>query len=120
MRHGARKEGLSRRHRFSGPGAYSPALRSPSKVRGRLATLHVTPGVAGCSRFGVAIAKRIAPKSVDRNRLKRLARESFRRHAAKAAGLDLVLMPRGALAELDAGAWIREVEVLLGRALKGS
>jgi ribonuclease P protein component len=120
MSRGARKEGFSRRHRFSGRGSFSAALRSPRKVRGRVAILHIAAGKDGCSRFGLAISKRIAPSAVDRCRLKRLAREAFRRHAAKSAGMDLVLIPRGPMRRTDGAVWVREVEELLCRALAGS
>ncbi len=48
--------------------------------------------------------------------MKRLAREAFRRHAIRQAGLDLVLAPRvrpGEGAEAD---WVAQVNLLLGRA----
>jgi ribonuclease P protein component len=120
MSRGARKEGFSRRHRFSGRGSFSAALRSPRKLRGRVATLHIATGRPGSSRFGLAISKRITPNSVDRCRLKRLAREVFRRHAVKLAGMDLVLIPKGPMRGSDGAAWVREIEELLGRALMGS
>ena len=42
------------------------------------------------ARLGLAISKRVAPRAVDRNRLRRLARESFR--LAEHASLDYVVM----------------------------
>lgn len=41
-------------------------------------------------RLGLAISRRVAPLAVDRNRLRRLARESFR--LAELAALDFVVM----------------------------
>jgi ribonuclease P protein component len=92
--HGARKEGLSRRHRFAVQGSFSPVLRSPQKVRGALATVHVAKGRPGISRLGIALTRRLVPSSVQRNRVKRMARELFRRHPVKDAGLDLVVALR--------------------------
>jgi ribonuclease P protein component len=44
------------------------------------------------ARLGLAIAKKIAARAVDRNRLRRLARESFRQ--LELASLDYVVMAR--------------------------
>lgn len=116
MIRGARKEGLSRRHRLVGPGAFAPALRSPRKLRGPAILLHVVAGKAGESRLGIAAPKRLVRRSVDRNRVKRLFREAFRRHRVKGAGLDLVLAPRQAFSRETEGAWLAEVVGLLDRA----
>lgn len=116
MTRGARKEGLSRRHRFAGRGSFAPALRSPRKLRTPALLLHVASGLAGESRLGLVVPKRLARRSVDRNRLKRLAREAFRRHAVKAAGLDLVLALRQPVAREGEAAWLAQWQELLGRA----
>jgi ribonuclease P protein component len=115
MTRGARKEGLSRRHRFAGRGSYAPALRSSRKVRSQALLLHVATGRPGVSRLGLVVPKRLARHSVDRNRLKRLAREAFRRHAAKSAGLDLVLAMREPVAAGGEAAWLAQCQDLLGR-----
>ena len=90
----AREEGYSRRHRFSVQGSFGPVLRGSRKLRGRLAILHVAQGHAGRSRLGLALTRRLVPDSVDRNRVKRLVREAFRRHVVKHAGLDCVVSLR--------------------------
>ncbi|MBL0142177.1 MAG: ribonuclease P protein component [Betaproteobacteria bacterium] len=116
MTQGARKEGLSRRHRFVGRGSFAAALRNPRKLRGSMMILHVTSGNAGKSRLGLAVPKRIARRSVDRNRMKRLAREMFRRHDVKALGLDLVLAPREPFSRASEAAWLVDAGQLLDRA----
>ena len=42
-------------------------------------------------RLGFAIGRRAVPRAVDRNRLKRLVRESARRSAASLCGLEIVV-----------------------------
>jgi ribonuclease P protein component len=88
MSRDARKEGYSRRHRFSVQGSFGTVLRGSRKVRGRFAILHVAPGRPAVSRLGIALTKRLVRHSVDRNRV------TFRRHVAKHAGLDCVVSLR--------------------------
>lgn len=91
MSRGVRREGLSRRHRFRGQDAFRPLLRSPRRFSGSLAVLHVMPAAAPVARFGISVGKRAARGSVERNRIKRKARDTFRRHALKRSPVDLVM-----------------------------
>jgi len=44
------------------------------------------------ARLGLAIAKKHCRLATERNRIKRVVRESFRRHKAELAGLDIVVL----------------------------
>ena len=55
----------------------------------------------GRARLGLAIAKRYIPQAVARNRIKRLIRESFRGQQRQFDALDIVVLARPGLAELD-------------------
>jgi ribonuclease P protein component len=46
------------------------------------------------ARLGIITSKKILPCAVDRNRVKRIIRESFRKHNIKACKLDIVVMVR--------------------------
>jgi ribonuclease P protein component len=94
----ARKEGLSRRHRFSERGSFAPLLRGTRKLRGRLAILHAAAARSAHSRLGIALTRRLVPSALGRNRLKRMVRETFRRHAVKALGIDCVITLRERIA----------------------
>lgn len=52
-------------------------------------------------RLGLVIGKKCAKLAVERNRLKRLIRESFRLHQEMLAGLDIVVVARKGLGDLD-------------------
>lgn len=55
----------------------------------------------GYARLGLAIGKRVDKKAVVRNRIKRLVRESFRHHQHELDGLDVVVLGREHVAQLD-------------------
>lgn len=109
MARDARPAGLSRRHRFSTRGSFAPALRSARKIRGQFAVLHFASRAAPPARLGIALTRRLAPRAVDRNRFKRIVRETFRRHPVKALALDCVVALRAPFA--GAGARAAKAEV---------
>ena len=57
-------------------------------------TLLVRPNKLEDARLGLAISKRVLKHAVDRNRIKRIVRESFRHHQQELCGLDIVVMCR--------------------------
>lgn len=73
----------------------------------------------GPARLGLAIAKKRARRAVERNRLKRLVRESFRLHRAALAGRDLVVMNRDDAVAADAATLRRSLGSLWTRAARG-
>jgi len=112
----ARKQGLSRRHRFAEAGAFGPVLKAGRKMRGRLAVLHVGKSRAGVSRLGIALTRKMMPHAVDRNRVRRLVRETFRRHLAKQLSLDCVVTLRQPISRLELAPLRIELGALLDQA----
>jgi ribonuclease P protein component len=53
------------------------------------------------SRLGLVIAKKNVRRAVDRNRVKRVARESFRHHREGLGDLDIVVLARKGVGDLD-------------------
>lgn len=113
-------QGYSRLHRFAERGSFGPILRSPRKLRGRLAVIHVAPGRPSRSRLGLALTRRLVPLAIDRNRVKRVVHEAFRRHDAKAKGFDCVVTLREKFESAHLPAIAAEVGELLDRLAKGS
>jgi len=67
------------------------------------------------ARLGLALAKRRIRRAVDRNRVKRVLRESFRENRPYLGGVDIVVLARSRTARMDntdlfaqlAGIWPR-------------
>ena len=105
-------QGLSRRHRFDARGSFGALLRGGRKARGELAVVHAGQGRQGASRLGIALTRRLVPLATDRNYVKRLIREAFRRHRVKAVGVDCVVTLRGKWRSSDAGLLATEIRSL--------
>ena len=66
----------------------------------RLFSLRFVPspmqGQAAQARLGLAVSRKACPRAVDRNRIKRTVRESFRRQRAQLPAMDIVIMAKPA------------------------
>lgn len=70
-------------------------LRNASR---RVGTRHLIAEVAvrdaGGARLGLAVSRRVSKSAVHRNRIKRIARDSFRRHRDTLPGVDILVIAR--------------------------
>ena len=62
------------------------------------------------ARLGLAVAKKHVRRAVDRNRIKRLLRESFRRHQHQLKGFDLVVLVKPGIHKADNPALFSSLE----------
>jgi ribonuclease P protein component len=72
----------------------------------------------GEHRLGLAVAKKHLPSAVQRNRLKRIARERFRQLPTPQNGLDIVLLSRPAANQADRVQLARSIDAQLQRLLR--
>jgi len=63
--------------------------------------LLATPNELGHARLGLVIAKKKVRHAVERNRIKRITRDSFRRQQHELPAVDLLMIARQDLAALD-------------------
>jgi ribonuclease P protein component len=73
---------------------YKRVFAGAARRGDRYFTVLSVPNDAGQPRLGVVVARRTAPRAVDRNRIKRLVRESFRHHQQALAARDLVVLAK--------------------------
>ncbi|MGZ8218838.1 ribonuclease P protein component [Methylomagnum sp.] len=93
--------GFPRTRRLGAAADFQRVFEQPYKsADSRLTVLARTNGKTH-PRLGLAISKRQVRKAHDRNRLKRLIRESFRQCQHQLGGVDFVVMARSAALQAD-------------------
>ncbi|MEX6500596.1 ribonuclease P protein component [Pseudomonas zhanjiangensis] len=94
--------GFGREKRLLTPRHFKAVFDSPSgKVPGRNVLLLARNNDLDHSRLGLVIGKKSVKLSVERNRLKRQIRESFRLNQDSLVGWDIVVVARKGLADLE-------------------
>lgn len=99
--------------RLTKPAQFVAVLAGGRLSGGRCFLVRALPNVESSSRLGLIVGKKVAPRAVDRNRVKRLARIVHRRLAAELGGLDVVVQLRGSPRSRDNAALFKELEELL-------
>lgn len=62
--------------------------------------------------MGLAISKRVSKRAVERNRIKRLVRESFRRFRHQLPAIDVMVMARSQAAGVPGPQLLAEIDAL--------
>ncbi len=91
---------FSRELRLLTPSHYSRIFNEPARAATPYFTLLAKPNDLTHPRLGLTIAKKRVKKACQRNRIKRLARESFRLNQHKMDNIDIVLMVKSGIDEL--------------------
>lgn len=73
---------------------YSSVFSKNKRLSDKYWTILISRSQHEEPRVGLAVAKKRAKRAVDRNRLKRIVRETFRHSKAQLAGTDIVVMNR--------------------------
>ncbi|RTR05641.1 ribonuclease P protein component [Halomonas nitroreducens] len=95
-------QGFPRRLRLLNAGDYRRVFDTAAfKVHGKGLMVLATPNSLGHPRLGLIFSKKNVRRAVDRNRLKRLARESIRLRQHRLPAVDIVLLARRGVQELD-------------------
>jgi ribonuclease P protein component len=87
--------------RMRRPAEFKRAYAAGKRLGNEFFTINAQPNGLTCPRLGMSIAARILRRAVDRNRLRRLIRESFRVHQLSLPPLDLVIGVRAGVLTAD-------------------
>lgn len=98
------------------PSEYTRAFGEGRRLHGRLFRLHVRPDPAQPARLGASVSRKVDRRAVQRNRIKRLCRETFRRLRHQLPPGDYVLVAKPGTAAQSADAIRQELQRLLAQA----
>jgi ribonuclease P protein component len=80
--------------RLNKPEEYQRVFANPLKTTDRFFTVLAIENKEGHARLGLAIAKKNIKRAVDRNKIKRSARENFRLQQHQLGNWDIVVLAR--------------------------
>ena len=83
------------------PAEFKHVFNAQQRVSDRHLTIFYTANELNQPRLGLAISKKVSKLAVDRNRIKRLARETFRLKQNKLQFADFVVLARPSAVKTD-------------------
>ena len=89
-----KEAGFPRDSRLLKPAQYRSVFQHPIKTTDDCFTVLCRSSDRATPRLGLAVSKKYARLAVDRNRIKRVIRESFRRNRGELGGIDYVVLNR--------------------------
>jgi ribonuclease P protein component len=107
--------GMPREARLRRAADFAALQKASGRSGGRCFLLRFGNNDTGMARLGLAISKRVSKRAVDRNRLKRLARESFRRALPSLPPVDILVTARTVALALSGSELLAELDHLFAR-----
>ena len=105
--------GFPRRNRLLTAADYREVFKQPKRVSSPELLLLFTQNQQANPRLGLAIAKKQIKNAVDRNRVKRIIRESFRCKFQDLPAVDIVVLARKSLLNMDNTEFRKKLDGLL-------
>jgi len=110
---------FTKAHRLLNSSDFQPIFNdAPFRASHKYFLILARPGATDNSRIGLVIAKKNIRLAVDRNRIKRLARECFRHLAFDNVSIDAVFLTRRGLGELDNHEFSQQLQQQWQRVIK--
>jgi len=90
---------FARTFRLVKPAEFKHVFQQPNKSADSALLVMARKNTLGYARLGLAISIKSAQTAVERNRVKRIARESFRHCRGTLGGVDFIVSGRGGVAK---------------------
>ncbi|NKF51866.1 ribonuclease P protein component [Shewanella sp. WXL01] len=103
---------FGRELRLLTPAQFKPVFTNPIKASSAEITLLAIPNSEQNPRIGLTVAKRFVKNASDRNRIKRIIRTSFRLNQHDIPNLDIVVLVRNGVVDMDNAQLHRLIEKL--------
>ena len=81
--------------------SYGRVFKKAGRRKDKLFTVLYRSNKLQRARLGLAVAKKNCKLAADRNRIKRIVRESFRKHQVELAGMDIVVLNQPGTHKVD-------------------
>ena len=92
---------LTRQSTIRGSKDFSFVFAKAKKVYGQHLTVLFRPNDIGHPRLGLAVSKKHTRTAITRNLVRRIVKESFRLHAEELGSVDIVVLSKRGIAEVD-------------------
>jgi ribonuclease P protein component len=92
---------FSRELRLLTPAQFKSVFSNPIKASSAEITLLAIPNSEQHPRLGLTVAKRFVKRANQRNRIKRVIRDSFRLHQHDIPSIDIVVLVRNGVMEME-------------------
>ena len=91
--------------------SFDAAFQQGTRGGDKYFTVFARATKVGKARLGIAVSKRNLRLAVERNRIKRLVRESFRTSEIRDLSMDIVILPRSTVKDADPARLRRTLEL---------
>ena len=110
-----RPHSLPKAARLRQPGEFRAVFESRRSFAGRYFQVFARRNGLGMARLGLVVSRKVAPRAVDRNYAKRIAREVFRQRRASLGAEDIVVRLKRAIPRAEGIAAQQELAALMER-----
>jgi ribonuclease P protein component len=93
--------GLPKACRILASTGFISVLRGGKKTNDTLFSVYSAPNQLSQARLGITVSRKVSARAVQRNRIKRQVRESFRHYRSTLCGVDLIIIARPQAASSD-------------------